>query len=331
MGRAEDLTTEEKAKIDAFITCELSFREIGRRIGRTHNVVINYVNNRETYGTNRSNNRPEVMTTKEKRRFLRDISNTGDSINKVRVRNDISASKTTCWRQVNKSENLKHLKMKQKPPFKPCHIENRLKWAETKMGWTSQWRSVIFSDEKKFNKDGPDGYKMYWHDLRKEPRWFSKRVCGGGSVMVWGAVGYNGKTDLVIFDVNNTSLVYIDIVRKQLFTYAQRIAGENWIFQHDKSGVHNSGLVNAWFAANYTRVLEWPPLSPDLNIIENVWSEMVRIVYSNGRQYQTTNDLKQAIFDAWEEISQDYIKTLFESMPHRVYELISKHDNKINY
>jgi len=42
---------------------------------------------------------------------------------------------------------------------------------------------VLFSDEKKFSLDGPDGLNHYWHDLRKEPLTFSRRNFGGGSVM----------------------------------------------------------------------------------------------------------------------------------------------------
>ena len=49
---------------------------------------------------------------------------------------------------------------------------------------------------KKFNLDGTDGYRYYWHDLSKEKQYFSKRHFGGGSLMVWGSYGLNGNTDL---------------------------------------------------------------------------------------------------------------------------------------
>ena len=46
--------------------------------------------------------------------------------------------------------------------------EMRFKFAQTHMKWSTQWQHVVFSDEKKFNLEGPDGYNYYFHDLRKE-------------------------------------------------------------------------------------------------------------------------------------------------------------------
>ena len=41
------------------------------------------------------------------------------------------------------------------------------------MTWKSEWQKVVWTDGKKCNLDGPDGFSYYWHDLRKEPLNFS--------------------------------------------------------------------------------------------------------------------------------------------------------------
>ena len=112
------------------------------------------------------------MTDKSERRFLRDLSNNGRSINETRVSNGVSASKSSCWRATQRCPTLKFHKMCRSPSLKPIHIQNRLIWAQNHMSWTDQWQEVIFTDEKKFNLDGPDGFKYYWHDLRKERNGF---------------------------------------------------------------------------------------------------------------------------------------------------------------
>ena len=53
---------------------------------------------------------------------------------------------------------------------------------------SSELDGVIFSDEKKFNLDGPDGLAYYWHDIRREKQFFEKRQQGSESDMIWGAI-----------------------------------------------------------------------------------------------------------------------------------------------
>lgn len=52
------------------------------------------------------------------------------------------------------------------------------------------WKDIVFSDEKKFKLDGPDGLEHYWHDFRQEPEIFSRPVNGGVSVIIYGAISF---------------------------------------------------------------------------------------------------------------------------------------------
>ena len=54
---------------------------------------------------------------------------------------------------------------------------------------TSQCMDVDhFSEEKKWNLDGPDGLQHYWRDMCLSIRQTNRRQMGGGSAMVWGRV-----------------------------------------------------------------------------------------------------------------------------------------------
>ena len=101
------------------------------------------------------------------------------------------------------------------------------------MSWTTEWSNVIFSDEKKFNLDEPDGYSYYWHDIRDEKDIKFSRQQGGGGVNVWAAIGYNGTTELVIINQRMKSKDYIEILDMQLLVYGHLIGGDNFIFQQD--------------------------------------------------------------------------------------------------
>ncbi|HND86602.1 MAG TPA: transposase [Pseudobdellovibrionaceae bacterium] len=200
---------------------------------------------------------------------------------------------------------------------------NREAWANQKLHWTEQWKKVVFSDEKKFNLDGPDGNSMYCHDIRKPELQQNKRHSGGGGVMIWAAIGWRGKSQVAFLEGNQNSEKYLNTLEHYLLPCGAQIGGRNWIFMQDNASIHSSRATTAWLEQRHIRVLQWPAKSPDLNIIENVWAVMSSIVYKDGKQYDNVRDLKVGILAAWAQISGEYRRKLFNSIQNRLIDVIN--------
>lgn len=67
-------------------------------------------------------------------------------------------------------------KMKSVPCMTAGHKTLRYQYAKDHVTQElNDWTEVIFSDEKKCNLDGPEGFANYWYDISNEPRVFSTR------------------------------------------------------------------------------------------------------------------------------------------------------------
>uniref|UniRef100_A0A915CR11 Transposase Tc1-like domain-containing protein n=1 Tax=Ditylenchus dipsaci TaxID=166011 RepID=A0A915CR11_9BILA len=196
-------------------------------------LIDRFVKNPQQYGRKKHTGRKPKISPRMQRRIISRSSNSTMSINQIRADLGIKESKTTVWRVVDNNRTL-----------------DRLEFARLHMSWTHEWESVIFSDEKKFNLDGPDGFSYYWRDLRKEPRFFSKRNFGGGSVMVW--LGFSAFANLKEFVGERT---------KRSLPEAKQIKSSNVISLSSKQ----AKLNNTADAKESRSIEELPPDDPLLH------------------------------------------------------------------
>ncbi|XP_043516826.1 uncharacterized protein LOC122532274 [Frieseomelitta varia] len=100
---------------------------------------------------------------------------------------------------------------------------------------------------------------------------------GWGSVMVWGCMAANGVGNLVFIDGIMDKMNYLNILWGHLSSSATKLQlVSNYYFQHDNDSKHTAYIVKQWALYNTPHVLSIPPQSPDVNPIENLWTEIER-------------------------------------------------------
>ncbi|KAA6385461.1 MAG: hypothetical protein EZS28_019015 [Streblomastix strix] len=102
-------------------------------------------------------------------------------------------------------------------------------------------------------------------------------------------------------------------------------------FQQDNAPCHASKFTKAALSKLHISVFEWPAKSPDLNIIENVWSDLSRKTYESGVPYTDKDALTGGIKAAWTRVSQIYIDDLVDGMYKRLSECIANNGLATHY
>ena len=159
---------------------------------------------------------------------------------------------------MQKAPHLKCRKMQTVLYLTKLHQESRVKWAEDYVQWRTSWCRVIISDEKKFNLDDPNGFALYWYDLRKEQNFISKRQQGGSGVTIRAAMSYYGLSSIAVIDGSMDSEKYIQVLTKCLLPFAAEECPTDWIYQQDNPPSHASKATKQFLSDSTVGVLPWP-------------------------------------------------------------------------
>lgn len=220
--------------------------------------------------------------------------------------------------------------------FSDADRQKRLSFAEGYASWTAeQWERVLFSDEKKFKGEGFMG--QVW--VRRppgealNPAYCVDKLPHPVKLNVWGCFCAAGVGYLYVFNENMDAALL-----KRIFASGHLLesaedrglmeGGEWWLLQ-DNDPKHKSKEVQTWLHNHGVSLLDFPPYSPDLNPMENLWSNLARRV--EARPASTIEELQDVIAEEWERTSPALLRKLARGMPKRCKAVIDAKGEHTKY
>jgi transposase len=241
-----------------------------------------------------------------------------------------SVSARTVRRALHR-EGLVNLKIQKIEALSPRNQAKRLEYAREMEGF--EWKRVLFSDEKTFYLTFTPlrAWNRPGHRIQAEvPKWPEK-------IHVWGAIGYYFKTNLYFFTETMNAPLYQKIIQARLVNDGlifsddcPRKLAKNWYFLQDNDPKHKAKqsmeLLHTVVGDN---LIEHPSNSPDLNVIEDAWSYLVRKL--ENTRVKTLHGLKLKIRQEWDAMPWSEIRKSVNSMPTRLERCIELHGARTQY
>ena len=181
----------------------------------------------------------------------------------------INAHVNTIKRSLRRSGIITHRPI-QAPSLTSKIMKRRRIWADN----LSNWSGVIFSDETAIQIQSSTSIFVRRRETDKiRTDHVRNRRCFHQKVMFLGSITSHGSGKIIPVEGNINSTKYISILASQLLPFLGDNV-ERFIFQKDNAPCHKANEVSKFFSNHGIFVLDWPPFSPDMNCIENVWGKL---------------------------------------------------------
>lgn len=170
----------------------------------------------------------------------------------------------------------------------------RLRFARESLRRLRAGDNYLFSDDH--------GCRKQWVAEDEEP--MSRHREGYAmKISVWGLIGVGVKRLTLLSDDRRVDAALY--VNRCLATNRNVLTAPGVVFQQDNARAHTAGRSMRYLSRIGATVCQWPPRSPDLSPIENLWSLLSRKV--SDRQPVTPEELKAFTIEEWNAIPQSVI------------------------
>lgn len=278
--------------------------------------------------------RPSSITLNQKEKLIKTVKDNKDlSIREVLEESKIDISKTSAWNTM-RDYGFRCRTQSIKWSMEPHHKEARLKWALEYIKKPDEfWQRVIFTDESKAQFNTTKQKLWVLEDEKPTP---IERDRWQPSVLLWGAISFDGNCILEVIHGTMDSVIYLDLLKRRLLKNFPGLRSGRvddgpdsaLILQQDGSKVHCEKNVNAYFQSKNIILLPWPAKSPDLNLIESVWAWLKKEMKTS---YRTQKELEEDVVNIWERLPFELVENLYRGMKNRIQAVIEERGGPTDY
>lgn len=320
-----DFTSEEKEFVVRELAKKRSVRDIAHCLGRGFSTIYRYIKNPGNRKIRKDKGTIKCVSKHQLLRLKRQTKEKPYATSKnIFQRADCpEISRQTRCRILRKFAVVS--KPLKRPPLSKRHRSLRVNWA--KKYCNCNFDVVIFTDECRVTLDGPDGWASGWTlsgDKKIGER--IRRQQGGGSIMIWAGIVKDEVIGpfLIPDGVKMNAKIYCKFLDDNFFPWLEEVPlakRRRLIFMQDNAPSHRSQ-----FTSNFLQsigicrdsLMEWPPNSPDLNPIENLWSIIKQRLYCDGQQYHSKEQVWKAIEGVCQQLTCKEIMNLTQGMKDRL-------------
>ena len=164
--------------------------------------------------------------------------------------------------------------------------------------------NVIWSDETMVRTNPNTRRESHWTPSNTPRTRQLKIHSGGESQMFWGCMSKHAVGPLITVDGNMDQYQYLEVLKNHFIPElraAEETIGGEWVLMQDNAPAHTARSVKEYLSTEGVTMLEWPPYSPDLNPIENIWNW----VKNKVGICSTAEEMESKVIATWNTITPE--------------------------